>query len=52
MAARALALAAAQHTPELRELVVKPYVLLYAHSKDRVVLLALKHQRQLEFRPG
>lgn len=52
LAARALALAAAQHTPHLRELVVKPYVLLYAHSKDRVVLLALKHQRQLEFRLG
>lgn len=52
LAARALALAASQHTPQLRELVVKPYVLLYAHSEDRVVLLALKHQRQLEFRLG
>lgn len=35
--------------PGLRELIVKPYVLLYAHSDDRVVLLAFKHQRQLSF---
>lgn len=49
MAARAVALAAAHGVPELRELVVKPYVLLYAHSADRVVLLALKHERQLVF---
>lgn len=49
MAARATALAAAHGVPQLRELVVKPYVLLYAHSVDRVVLLALKHERQLVF---
>lgn len=49
MVARAMALAAAHGVPELRELVVKPYVLLYAHSADRVVLLALKHERQLVF---
>lgn len=49
MAARAVALAAAHGVPELMELVVKPYVLLYAHSADRVVLLALKHERQLVF---
>lgn len=49
MAARAIALAAAHSVPELRELVVKPYVLLYAHSNDCVVLLALKHERQLVF---
>lgn len=49
MAARAMALAAAHGVPELRELVVKPYVLLYAHSADSVVLLALKHERQLVF---
>lgn len=49
MAARALALAAAHGVPELRELIVKPYVLLYAHGKDRVVLLGLKHERQLVF---
>jgi len=49
MASRAKALAAEHGVPELRELVVKPYVLLYAHSADRVVLLALKHERQLIF---
>jgi hypothetical protein len=47
--ARAQALAAAHDVPELRELIVKPYVILYAHGADRVVLLALKHERQLEF---
>lgn len=45
--ARALELAAAQGLPQLRELVVKPYLLLYAHGADRVVLLALKHEREL-----
>jgi len=49
LASRAKALAAAHGVPELRELVVKPYILLYAHSADRVVLLALKHERQLVF---
>ncbi|GAP34714.1 hypothetical protein ABXN37_06060 [Piscinibacter sakaiensis] len=49
MAARAKGLAAVHGVPELRELVVKPCVLLYAHSADRVVLLALKHERQLVF---
>lgn len=52
MAARALALATAHGVPELRELVVKPYVLLYAHGKDRVLLLGLKHERQLLFQLG
>ena len=45
-------LAAAHGVPHLRELVVKPYVLLYAHGQDRVVLLALKHQRELQFHLG
>jgi hypothetical protein len=49
LAARAQALAAAQGVPELRELILRPYVLLYAHNASRVVLLALKHERQLEF---
>lgn len=49
MAARAKALAAANGVPELRELVVKPYLLLYAHGHDLVVLLGLKHERQLVF---
>lgn len=50
MAARAIALAAAHDVPKLRELVVKPYVLLYAHGGDRVVLLGLKHERELMFK--
>jgi hypothetical protein len=49
LASRAKDLAAGHGVPELRELVVKPYVLLYAHSTDCVVLLALKHERQLGF---
>ena len=49
LAARAKDLAAAHGVPELRELVVKPYVMLYAHANDRVVLLALKHERELFF---
>jgi len=49
LAERAVAQAAAQGLPHLRELVVKPYVLLYAHGQDRVLLLALKHERQLSF---
>lgn len=35
MASRAMALAAAHGLPELRELVVKPYVLLHAHGNAR-----------------
>lgn len=47
LAPRALALAASLRTPELRELVLKPYVLLYAHSEKQVFLLSLRHERQL-----
>lgn len=50
IAERAQALAATLGLPNPRELVVMPYVLLYAHGSDRVVLLALKHERQLAFR--
>lgn len=49
LADQARTLAAAHGVPELRELIVKPYVLLYAHGLDRVVLLSLKHERQLVF---
>jgi hypothetical protein len=49
LAARAKTLASAHGVPQLRELVVKPHVLLYAHGEDRVVLLALNHERQLAF---
>jgi hypothetical protein len=50
LAARAAAVAAAHGVPQLRELVVKPYILLYAHGAGRVLLLALKHERQLLFK--
>ncbi len=35
--------------PHLREYVVGRHIVLYAHSKSEVVLLALKHQRQLTY---
>ncbi len=50
LAERAQALATAHGLPQLRELIVRPHVLLYAHSSDRVLLLSLRHERQLEFR--
>ena len=49
LADRARSQAEGMGLPHLRELVIKPYVLLYAHGADRVVLLALKHERQLSF---
>ena len=33
--------------PDLREYVLDQHIVLYAHSESEVVLLALKHQRQL-----
>lgn len=35
--------------PSLREYVIGHHVVLYAHSDTEVVLLALKHQRQLTY---
>lgn len=35
--------------PHLREYVVGQHLALYAHSETEVVLLALKHQRQLVY---
>jgi plasmid stabilization system protein ParE len=35
--------------PELREYVVGQHIVLYAHSNSDVVLLAIKHQRQLVY---
>jgi hypothetical protein len=48
-ARRVLDLAAQAGLPSLREFVTGKYVLLYAHSDTDVMLLALKHERQLEF---
>ena len=35
--------------PDLREYVVGQHIVLYAHSETDVVLLAIKHQRQLVY---
>ena len=35
--------------PHLREYVTGRHVVLYAHSESEVVLLAVKHQRQLTY---
>lgn len=35
--------------PHLREYVVGRHIVLYAHSEIEVVLLAIKHQRQLTY---
>jgi hypothetical protein len=35
--------------PYLREYIVNRHIVLYAHSEAEVVLLALKHQRQLTY---
>jgi len=42
-------LAAQAGLPYLREYLVSRHIVLYAHSKTEVVLLALKHQRQLTY---
>nr|WP_214702308.1 hypothetical protein [Variovorax paradoxus] len=36
--------------PELRELVLARHVALYAHSQREVVLLSMRHERQLAYR--
>lgn len=38
--------------PALREFIVGQHVVLYAHSDAEVVLLAVKHQRQLVYLGG
>ena len=35
--------------PHLREFIVSQHIVLYAHSETDVVLLAVKHQRQLTY---
>ena len=43
------ALAERAALPNLREYVVGQHIVLYAHSDSEVVLLSLKHQRQLVY---
>ena len=40
-------LAQSVNLPHLREFVIGPYLVLYAHSDTEVVLLSIKHHRQL-----
>jgi plasmid stabilization system protein ParE len=47
--ARATQLAQSLGVGELREYVLKDHLVLYAHSDAAVFLLAVKHQRQLEY---
>ncbi len=48
-AQRAFQLARAIGMPELRELVLERHVMLYAHSQRDVLLLSLRHERQLGY---
>jgi hypothetical protein len=48
-AAAVLALAKQAGLTNLREFVVAQHIVLYAHSETEVVLLALKHQRELVY---
>lgn len=52
-AQQALQLARSADVPELRELVLARHVLLYAHAEHDVLLLSLRHERQLGYQlPG
>ena len=48
-AGRVLRLAGSLQIAELREYVLREYIVLYAASNADVVLLAIKHQRQLRY---
>lgn len=49
-AQQAVQLARALGMPELREVVLARHVVLYAHSERDVLLLSLRHERQLGYR--
>jgi hypothetical protein len=38
--------------PELREYVMAAHLMLYAHSDSRVLMLSIRHQRELGYAPG
>ena len=48
-AEQARQIAQALGLPELRELVLARHVLLYAHSERQVVLLSIRHERELGY---
>ena len=49
-AEQALQLARALGMPELREFVLARHIVLYAHAERDVLLLSLRHERQLGYR--
>ncbi|MBN3790393.1 hypothetical protein [Burkholderia sp. Ac-20353] len=46
-----LRLAIEAGVPELREYVMRAHLMLYAHSDSRVLLLSVRHQRELGYVP-
>jgi plasmid stabilization system protein ParE len=48
---RVLRLAAEAGLPELREYVLRSHLILYAHSDTHVLLLSIRHQRELGYVP-
>jgi plasmid stabilization system protein ParE len=44
-------LAAEAGVPDFREYVLRSHVILYAHSEARVVILSIRHQRELGYMP-
>ena len=49
---RVLRLASEANLPELREYIMRSHLILYAHSDTRVLLLSIRHQRELGYMPG
>jgi hypothetical protein len=49
---RVLRLAAEAGLPDLREYVLRAHLVLYAHSDTRVLMLSIRHQRELGYAPG
>jgi hypothetical protein len=48
---RVLQLAAEAGLRDLREYVLRSHVLLYSHSDSQVLLLSIRHQRELRYSP-
>ena len=48
---RVLRLASQANLPELREYIMRSHLILYAHSDTRVLLLSIRHQRELGYAP-
>jgi plasmid stabilization system protein ParE len=50
--AQVLQLASDAGLPEIREYVMLGHLVLYAHSDSRVLVLSIRHQRELSYAPG